>query len=145
MKRRKTILGAGKNVKRDICDNKSNTVLSTHSKQDVALRNVKQVSRSFSVEKRAGISAEQKMAEMKKAIGDLERIADRSMLRLKAEERQVMYLTSRLHEYENDKHYVMLGKILRDAAPGPKQNPHAEFILDLVLSYCPEDDDSVSS
>jgi hypothetical protein len=145
MNRRKTVLGAGNNVRRNIGDNKSNTALNTHSKEEVALPSVKQVTRSFSVDKRTGISAEQKMAEMRKAIGDLERIADRSMLRLKAEERQVVYLTNRLHEYENDKHHIMLGKILRDAAPGPKQNPHAEFILDLVLSYCPEDDDPISS
>jgi hypothetical protein len=39
----------------------------------------------------------------------------------------------------------MLKKILGDAAPGPRQNPHAQFILDLILSYCPEDDDTVSS
>lgn len=144
MNRRKTILGAGKNVRRNICDNESNTDLNTHRKQEVGLPSVNQVTHSFSVDKRTGISAEQKMAEMRKAIGDLERIADRSMLRLKAEERQVVYLTNTLHEYENDKHHIMLRKILRDAAPGPKQNPHAEFILDLVLSYCPEDDDSDS-
>ncbi|PNF39545.1 hypothetical protein B7P43_G11104 [Cryptotermes secundus] len=145
MNRRNTVLGGGKTLRSNICDNRTNTVLNTQNKQEVALPSLKKVTRSFSVDKRTGISAEQKMEEMRKAIGDLERIADRSMLRLKAEERQVVYLTNRLHEYEHDKHYIMLGKILKDAAPGPKQNPHAEFILDLVLSYCSEDDDSVSS
>jgi hypothetical protein len=140
MNKRKAVLGVGKNVRRNICGSESKMALNVHREREVALPSAKQVARSSS-----SISAEKKMAEMRKAIGDLERIADRSMLRLKAEERQVVYLTNRLYEYENDKHHAMLRKILRDAAPGPKQNPHAEFILDLVLSYCPEDDATASS
>jgi hypothetical protein len=145
MNKRKTVLGAGQNVRRNICGSKRKMVLNVHQEKKGASSNAKQVTRSSSVDRRSDISAEKKMAEMRKAIGDLERIADRSMLRLKAEERQVVYLTNRLYEYENDKHHSMLRKILRDAAPGPKQNPHAEFILDLVLSYCPEDDATGSS
>jgi hypothetical protein len=145
MNKRKAVLGVGKNVRGNICGNESNMVLNMHQKREVALPSAKQATRSCSMDRRSNISAEKKMVEMRKAIGDLERIADRSMLRLKAEERQVVYLTNRLYEYENDKHHIMLRKILRDAAPGPKQNPHAEFILDLVLSYCPEDDATVSS
>jgi len=146
--RRSEAVGGGGEARRNISASKSNpcrTVLKANVKQKVALPSLKQVTSSINNAKRTGISTEQKMAEMRKAIGDLERIADRCMLRLKAEERQVSLLTSKLHQYENDKHYNMLNKILKDAAPGPKQNPHAEFILDLLLSYCPDDDDSVSS
>lgn len=151
--RRSEAVGGGGEARRNISASKSNpcrTTLNTNVKQKVALPSVKQVNSSFTNAKltnakRTGISTEQKMAEMRKAIGDLERIADRCMLRLKAEERQVSLLTNKLHQYENDKHYNMLSTILKDAAPGPKQNPHAEFILDLLLSYCPDDDDSVSS
>lgn len=150
--RRSEAVGGVGEARRNISASKSNpcrTTLNTNGKQKVALPNIKQVTSSFNNAKRTGISTEQKMAEMRKAIGDLERIADRCMLRLKAEERQVSLLTNKLHPYENDKHYNMLNKILKDAAPGPKQNPHAEFILDLLLSYCPDDDDddddSVSS
>lgn len=145
LNRRSEAVGGGGEVRRNISASKGNPCranLNTNMKQKVALPSVKQVTSSVNNAKRTGISTEQKMAEMRKAIGDLERIADRSMLRLKAEERQVSLLTSKLHQYENDKHYNMLSKILKDAAPGPKQNPHAEFILDLLLSYCPEDDDS---
>jgi len=146
--RRSEAVGGGGEARRNISASKSNpcrTTLNTNVKQKVALPSVKQVTSSVNNAKRTGISAEQKMAEMRKAIGDLERIADRCMLRQKAEERQVSLLNSKLHQYENDKHYNMLGKILKDAAPGPKQNPHAEFVLDLLMSYCPDDDDSVSS
>jgi len=146
--RRSEAVGGGGETMRNISASKSNpcrTTLNTNVKQKVALPSVKQVTSSVINAKRTGISTEQKMAEMRKAIGDLERIADRCMLRLKAEERHVSLLTNKLHQYENDKHYSMLSKILKDAAPGPKQNPHAEFILDLLLSYCPDDDDSVSS
>jgi hypothetical protein len=148
LNRRSEAVGGGGEVRRNISASKSNpcrTAMNRNIKQKVASPSVKQVTSSVNNAKRAGFSAEQKMAEMRKAIGDLERIADRSMLRLKAEERQVSLLTNKLHQYENDRHYNMLSKILKDAAPGPKQNPHAEFILDLLLSYCPEDDDSVSS
>jgi hypothetical protein len=145
MNKWRTLLSMGKSARRNIYGNESNTVLNMHQKMEVAIPSMKQVTPSSSMGRRADISAEKKMVEMKKAIGDLERIADRSMLRLKAEERRVVDLTNRLHEYENDKHHGMLRKILRDAAPGPKQNPHAEFILDLVLSYCPEDDATLSS
>ena len=147
--RRSEAVGGGGEVRRNVSASKSNpcrTSLNTNVKQKAVLPSVKQVTSSVNNAKRTGISTEQKMAEMRKAIGDLERIADRSMLRLKAEERQVSLLTNKLYQYENDKHYNMLNKILKDAAPGPKQNPHAEFILDLLLSYCPDDDDdSVSS
>jgi len=142
--RRSEAVGGGGEARRNISANKGNpcrTTLNTNVKQKVALPSVKQVTSSFNNAKRTGISAEQKMAEMRKAIGDLERIADRCMLRLKAEERQVSLLTNKLHQYENDKHYNMLSKILKDAAPGPNQNPHAEFILDLLMSYCPDDGD----
>jgi hypothetical protein len=144
----KPALGGGKQVRRTISASKSEaggTLFNTNMKRRTTLPSVKQVTSSLNTDKRTGISAEQKMAEMRKAIGDLERIADRSMLRLKAEERQVMYLTNRLHQYENDKHHIMLRKILKDGAPGPKQNPDAMFILDLLLSYSPEDGTSVSS
>jgi len=144
----KTVLSGGKHMRRTSNASKSctgRTLLSANAKQRVALPSVKQVTSSVNVDERTGISAEQKMAEMRKAIGDLERIADRSMLRLKAEERQVMYLSRKLRDYENDKHHKMLRKILRDAAPGPKQNHDAMFILDLLLSYCPEEDDTLSS
>lgn len=146
--RRSEAVGGGGEARRNISASKSNpcrTTLNTNVKQKFALPSIKQVTSSINNAKRTGISTEQKMAEMRKAIGDLERIADRCMLRLKAEERQVSLLTNKLHQYENDKHYNMLSKILKDAAPGPKQNPHAEFILDLLLSYCPDGDDSVSS
>ena len=86
------------------------------------------------------MTAERKMLEMKKAIRDLERIADRSMLRLKAEQRQVVYLTNKLRYYEGEKHISMLRRILKDAAPGPRQNSDAVFIVDLLLSYCPEEE-----
>jgi hypothetical protein len=145
---RKTALAGGKQMRRTIRASRSEagkTFFNTGVEPRTALRSVKQVTSSFDTYKWTGISTEEKMAEMRKAIGDLERIADRSMLRLKAEERQVIYLTSRLQQYENDKHHKMLTKILKDGAPGPKQNPDAMFILDLLLSYCPEDDTSVSS
>ncbi|XP_069681089.1 serine-rich adhesin for platelets-like [Periplaneta americana] len=120
-----------------------------NTEKTVTLSNTKQVSSSVTEgkvpEEHISMSAEKKMAEMRKAIGDLERIADRSMLRLKAEERQVMYLHNKLRQYENDKHYRMLRKIMRDAAPGPKQNNDAVFILDLILSYCPADEDPANS
>ncbi|KAJ9592427.1 hypothetical protein L9F63_015843 [Diploptera punctata] len=91
------------------------------------------------------VSTRHKIEVMKKAIGDLERIADRSMLRLKAEERQVIYLSNKLRYYETDKHFKMLHKILKDAAPGDNQNPDAVFIVDLLLSYCSNDDSENSN
>jgi hypothetical protein len=145
---RKTAVVGGKQVRRTISASKSETgrtFVNMNVKPRTALPYVKRVTSSVNRGERSGISVEQKMAEMRKAIGDLERIADRSMLRLKAEERQVVDLTNKLQQYENDKHHRMLRKILRDGAPGPKQNPDAMFILDLILSYCPEDDASDSS
>ncbi|XP_021924910.1 uncharacterized protein LOC110832323 [Zootermopsis nevadensis] len=145
---RKTAFSGDKILRRTISASRgkaNGTFLDTNVKPIMALPDMKQALSSFNIDERTSISAEKKMVEMRKAIGDLERIADRSMLRLKAEERQVMYLTSRLHEYENDKHHRMLRTVLRDGAPGPNQNPDAMFILDLLLSYCPEDSASVSS